>query len=133
MWFNDIENRLFSRVKAVLKAKYGTTYKDLNVTTNEAVYEATQLPTVYLHFNVDERGNDLENTTINAVSMYIRVKVIVSDEQGLGAARDLSYCVMQALKEARFNVNMPGLETTEGDTKVMISTYRRTIGSSDII
>lgn len=133
MWFKDIENRLLSRVKAVLRAKYDATYKDLAVTTKRAIYEPTALPTVYFHFNVEERGNDLENTGINAVQMTIQVKVYVSASQGIGVAEELSYQVMQTLKEASFNVTMPGLETSEGDTIVLISNYRRVIGANDII
>lgn len=133
MWFKDIENRLYSRIKAILTAKYGDKYKSLNVTTNEAVYEPTALPTVHLHFNIEERGNDLDNTGINAVQMSIRVRVIVSSGQGLKVAEELSYAVMQILKEARFNVTMPGLDTDEGDTKALVSTYRRLIGANDTI
>lgn len=133
MWFKDIENRLSSRLRAVLTAKYGTTYKDLNVTTKEAVYQPTKLPTVYLHYNVEERGQDLENTGINAVQMTIQVKVYVSASQNIKVAEELSYAVMEILKEAHFNVTMPGLDTSEGDTLVLISQYRRLIGANDEI
>ena len=133
MWFKEVEKRLFSRVKAVVSAKYKTKYQNLNFTMDKSVYEPTALPTVCMWFYIAERGNDLENTGINAVDMTIQVKVFVSSGQNIGVAEDITYAVMQVLKEARFNVTMPELETSEGDSMVLISRYRRIIGANDII
>lgn len=134
IWVFDVQSLIYSRAKAIILSKLKSKYKDLTVTDNDKEASDAKFPTVYIHFlQPYERGEDLEGTEVNAISLTAEVNVAVTEAQGMSTAREVSAVVLDAFKSMRFRATMPDFENDGTGTKRMIARYSRVIGSSDII
>ena len=135
VWVYDLETSIYSRVKAVVTNKLKSKYPNLQITQDNASTTEAKFPTVYIHaLQPYERGNDLENSEINAVSFTFEVEITVSKTQNLPAAREVSAVVVDAFKQLRFSANMPVfIDDKSVDTKRTISRFTRIIAYNDVI
>lgn len=127
IWFMNIEPYVFTVFKKRMKDKFPHAYY---TTENQNVTEK-KFPCVYLHL-VDqaEIGNDLDNTTVNAVRANFRVQVF---SKTAAENRSIMTEAVMQLKQLRFNVTMMPVFAAERDKSVFFSDARfsRVIGAGD--
>lgn len=130
MWFSKISSIVFTRVKTLVSKRLKKTYPNLNFTDSDKEQKNPQFPTVYIHeLPGIERGQDLDNTTINAVLTTMQIDVI--DNVSQNRANKVMGEVISAMKSMRFSVvSMPEFQNTTG-TYRQTARFRRVIGSSD--
>ena len=132
LWFMDLLPKIFSFVSysmdeipeiADMKIKY--TDESFNVT--EAVF-----PTVYIHeLTGPELGNDLENTTVNAVNELIQIDVF--NVTGEMDNRKILAAAIVAMKGLRFTMSDKPFVNTEGSLTTGIIRFRRIIAAGDTL
>ena len=134
-WVADKQTTIYSRVSAILQSKLKKKYSSLNITQDNAMPTNAQLPTVYIAFiGANERGQTIDGTTINAVSMTAEVHVKTSNEQGVLANSDIAWEVVEAFKSLRFTATMPPIATSNLDgVYESVSRFQRVIGQGDVI
>lgn len=134
-WVADKQTTIYSRVKAILMSKLADKYADLNVTMDNAPAQNAKFPTVYITFlGETERGQTLDGTTINAVSMTIEAHIKTTHEQGVLENKEIAWDVVEAFKSMGFTATMPNLPTSnlEGVYE-SVSRFSRVIGQGDVI
>lgn len=130
-WFFDIENLVFTNIKVNASKKLRDKFPNINFTTSNRTQGSPIYPTVYIHENEgQEKGQDLENKTINAVLSNIQVEVI-TDTSKDDAKKIASVCT-DILKNMSFNITaLPVFE--EGSSYYrLIMRCSRTFGNADL-
>lgn len=130
-WFFDIENLVFTNIKVNASKKLKDKFPNINFTTSNRTQGSPIYPTVYIHENEgQEKGQDLENKTINAVLSNIQVEVI-TDTSKDDAKKIASVCT-DILKNMSFNITaLPVFE--EGSSYYrLIMRCSRTFGNADL-
>lgn len=92
-----------------------------------------KFPTVYMYFDVTERGQTLDGGAINAVYMTVQTQVKVTSKQGNDVAIEVNVAVRDAMKDLLFVASGSPIPTTSGDVKVINSNYGRVLGANDLI
>lgn len=130
MWFSKILSIVFTRVKTIVSNKLKKTYPNLNFTDSDREQKNPKFPTVYIHeLPGIEKGQDLDNTTINAVLTTVQIDVI--DNVSQNRTNEVMGEVISVMKCMRFSVvAMPEFQNT-GGTYRQTARFRRLIGSSD--
>jgi hypothetical protein len=139
-WVYDRQVAIFSRVGAMLKAKFANQYKDskgkttFNVTRNNASNTNATFPTVYMNFiGATERGQTLEGTDINAVNMTVEVHVLTTSTQFVDNEK-IAWGVTDAFKTLGFTVTMPSQPIGNANgVYESVSRYSRVIGMDDVL
>lgn len=128
----DIENIVFTRVKAKMPQSIKDKYPKMRFTTSDTSSSTPQFPTVYIHMlESSEVGEDFEGTDINGINASFQIEV--SDNQSQARAKEVMDEVVLTMKSMRFRaVGMPFFSNTSG-TYRSITRYRRKIGSNDIL
>lgn len=134
-WVADRQTTIYSRVNALLQSKLKKKYSSLYITQDNATPTNTQLPTVYIAFiGASERGQTIDGTTINAVSMTVEAHVKTSSEQGALVNNDIAWEVVEAFKSLRFTATTPPMATSNFDgVYESVSRFSRIIGQGDKI
>ena len=133
-WVLDRQTTIYSKAKAMLTAELKSKYPDLYITDNGETVSNPKFPSIYINFlQPIERGQDLENISINAIYLTAEVQVTVTTAQGMNVAREVSYTVTDVFKSMRFNATMPDFNNDGDGTKRMIARYSRIIGYNDSI
>ena len=134
-WVADRQTTIYSRVNGILLSKLKSKYPNLRITQDNATPTETQLPTIYIYFiGAGERGQTLDGTTINAVSMTAEVHVKTSSDQGAVVNNDIAWEVVEAFKTLRFDATMPPMATSNYDgVYESVSRFNRIIGQGDLI
>lgn len=134
-WVYDRQTTIFSRVRAILLSRLKSKYNDLYITEDNATPTNPKFPTVYITFiGAAERGQTLENTTVNAVEMTAEVHVKVTKAQGPTVNQEVAWEVVDAFKTLGFNVTLPNMATSNIDgIYESVSRYTRVIGNGDVI
>lgn len=130
-WFFDIENLVFTNIKVNASKKLKDKFPNINFTTSNRTQGSPIYPTVYIHENAgQEKGQDLENKTINAVLSNIQVEVI-TDTSKDDAKKIASVCT-DILKSMSFDItSLPVFE--EGSSYYrLIMRCSRTFGNADL-
>lgn len=128
----DIETRVFSRIKNKYPARLKTMFPNTNFTTSDRVADDPQFPTIYVHeMSSVEKGNDLENTTINAVLSTFQIEVY--DNESMDNARIVMNNVVETMKSMGFSiVSMPEFKNSQSVYR-RVARFRRMIGSGDTL
>ena len=128
----DIQNIVHSRIKnkypSALKTKYPNTF----FTTDNRILDNPNFPTIYTHLlSTQERGNDLENLTINAVLATVQVEVY--DNESQDSANEVMNYVVDTMKSMAFSIIQMPENMNTSSTYRMVARFRRMIGSSDTL
>ena len=130
-WFFDIENVVFTNIKVNATKKLKDKFPKINFTTSNRTQGNPIYPTVYIHENAgSEKGNDLENKTINAVESNIQIEVI-TDTSKDDAKKIASVCA-DIMKNMSFDItSLPAFE--EGSSYYrLIMRCSRIFGNADL-
>ena len=130
-WIDERENSIFTRVKNEVLKGLRSKYSDLNFTTDDSENVVAKFPSVYMRFEVVERGQTLDGGTINAVYMICQTKVSVTKAQGNTVAKEVNASVCDELKKLLFSVSGSAVPTTSGDIKEINQNYARVLGYND--
>lgn len=130
-WVFDIQDKIYSRLDAICRAKLSRKYPDISVTMDNNVSTTAKFPNVYLHFlPMMEIGNDLDGKDINAVNLTAQVDVTVTNSQEMSVANEVSQVVVNCMKDMRFNATLPEFVNTSSEYRT-VSRFTRTIGNAD--
>lgn len=134
-WVYDRQTTIYSRVRAILLSRLKSKYNDLYVTEDNATPTKPKFPTIYISFiGSAERGQTIENTSINAVEMTAEVYVKVTSAQGITVNQEVAWEVVDAFKTLGFNVTLPNVPTSNYDgVYESVSRFTRLIGDGDTI
>lgn len=130
-WIEERINTIYTRVKSKAYKELRSKYPDLNFTMDDGENLNPSFPTVYMFFDVMERGTTLDGGVINAVYMTVRTRVSVTKAQGNDVAREVNEIVRNELSRLYFIASGSPIPTTSGDTKVINANYHRVIGFND--
>ena len=133
IWINERIESIYTRVKSKVMTSLHTTYPDLNFTMDDSENIDPKFPTVYMYFDVTERGQTLDGGAINAVYMTVQTQVKVTSKQGNDVAIEVNTAVRDAMKDLLFVASGSPIPTTSGDVKVINSNYNRMLGHDDLI
>lgn len=132
MWISDIESIVLARVKSNVMEKLKTKYPNLFFTTSDRNQSDPKFPTVLLReLNSAERGNDLENTHVNAYQCMIQVDVI--DNLSQSRAKEVMRYILDEMKKMSFSIIQASTPDNNSDTYRVVSRFRREIGWNDIL
>jgi len=129
---NDIQSRVFSRLKNKYPQDLKTKYPKTRFTTSDRVPQNPTFPCIYVH----ERGSmelarDLDGTSINAVRATFQIEV--TDESSMDNATSVMNFVLNEMKVMRFEVvTMPEFENTPSYFR-KVAVFRRVIGDGDTL
>ena len=132
MWISDIESIVLARVKSNVMEKLKTKYPNLFFTTSDRNQSDPKFPTVLLReLNSAERGNDLENTHVNAYQCMIQVDVI--DNLSQSRAKEVMRYILDEMKKMSFSIIQASTPDNNSDTYRVVSRFRREIGWNDTL
>lgn len=133
MWAIDIEQDIYSIVKAKVTSALSAEYPNLYFTMDDSVQTEPKFPTVYIHFiSSIEQASELDSKEIKAILLSAQYEVTVSKAQGIRGAKIVASKVLEAFKDLRFEaISLPMFMNTSVDTKRMVGRCRRMIGSGD--
>lgn len=134
-WVYDRQTTIYSKVRAILLSRLKSKYKDLYITEDNATPTKPKFPTVYISFiGASERGQTIENTTINAVDMTAEVHVKVSTAQGITVNQEVCWEVVDVFKSLGFNTTMPNIPVSDYDgVYESVSRFSRIIADGDTV
>lgn len=127
----DIETRVSSRIKNKLSG-LKEIYPDINFTTDNRLPDNPSFPTVYIHELLSvEKGNDLENVTINAVLATFQIEVY--DTDSFESTKQVMNKVCEVMKSMGFSIiSMPQFNNDDSYYR-RVARFRRMIGSGDTL
>lgn len=132
-WYSEIESTIFTVLQYNLALKDSAPYPELNCTTssqNESLENVADFPSLYVHLlPAVVIGNDLENSTINAVNATVELQVYsnVSETQ---CVKIMNAAILE-MKKLHFNVPMLPDPQTVDKKYFAIARFRRVIGAGD--
>lgn len=130
-WIFDIQDKIYSRLDAICKAKLSSKYPDINVTMDSHVPTKPKFPNVYLHFlSPVEIGRDLDGQDLNAIYLTAQVDITVTNAQEMSVANEVSQVVVDCMKDMRFSATLPEFINTDSEYRT-VSRFARTIGNAD--
>ena len=126
MWWSEIEDKVFTYIKTYMVEDYPS----LKCTTKGDNVAETEMPTLYLHeLTPIETGQDLDNTTINAVISTIEIVVYTNTSET--KCREMISKAISLMKALRFNVTAFPDVITQNNVAIAIARFRRVIGNGD--
>ena len=132
MWISNIESMILTRVKVGVEEKIKTKYPNILFTASDRYQGDARFPTVVIRdLGSSERGNDLENTHINAYQCTIQVDVI--DNESQNRAKEVSRYVVDEMKKMSFSMVSAPAPDNKSDTYRVVARFRREIGWDDIL
>ena len=132
MWTSDLSSIIFTKIKVQFSISIKKKYPDLYFTNSDKVQKLPKFPTVYIHeMGSAERGNDLENSEINAALSTFQIDV--TDNQSQNRANEVMGEVVRIMKSMRFSVvTMPEFQNTDSAYR-SVARFRRAIAENDIL
>ena len=126
-WFGFLESTIFSRVSNGLITAYGDS---LNCTMDEINGLPSEFPTMELReLEPLEIGQDLENTSVNAVRETIQIRLFAQDKESL---KKLCRLATVQMKDLKFNVtSMFFVQQLNSDVYFAAARFRRVVGAGD--
>ena len=126
-WYSYLESTIYSRVSKGVTAIYGD---GLNTTTDSVDTSDAEFPTLQIHeLEPVERGQDLDNVSVNAVLCTIQADVYSHSKADCTKILRLTTSQM---KLQRFNVvAMPIAIQESADIWHGVCRFRRLVGSGD--
>lgn len=133
-WAFNLENLVFSKLKAKLTANLKEKYPQINVTMDTKLREDTKFPTVLVQIlSMHEKGNTLEGDLICGVDMQTQINVYVTKKQGFSVAREVESEVVDAMKSMLFNSTMQQVEFDNDEILTSVLRFDRIFGQGDKI
>ena len=131
LWFAELTGLVTTHFKTRLKKLIpATLFKQLKITTDNSAIAPTELPAIWLEeVSSMETGENLDNTSINAVMETIQVTIYHNGQ--MKDVKKLMNASVLAMKQMRFGAVMTPIYTTNHDKKTGIARFRRLIGESD--
>lgn len=135
MWVTDRENEIYTYLKYRALVALQTKYPNLFFTQDDSVNESPKFPCVYVHFlSPIEMGQELDNSSVNAIELTVQIDVTVAEHMGMAAATEVSDNVVENLKRLRFSIlGFPEFSNLDTTTKRKVIRAERTIGVDDIL
>lgn len=132
MWIDDISSIVYSRIKIHVRSKLKSKYPELFFTNSSETPSDPKFPTVYIHeLSGSERGQDLENDSINSVISSFQIEV--SDNVNQSRAKEVMNEVVKIMKQMRYSVSdLPEFQNIDGYFRNVFR-CRRTIGKDDVL
>lgn len=127
----DIENRVYTRVKKLVTDKLKTKYPKITFTDSDKIPAKVNYPYIVIHeMESQEVGQDLDNTTINAILSNFEITCYSDTSQDTN--KEVMAEVVKSMKTMRFNVvGMPFNDNSDNYRRV--ARFRRIIGNGDIL
>lgn len=127
-WYGKSLNMIFTRMRKSVKDELGTKYPNIDFTRSN-INKITRFPSVqFEELAGNEKGMDLDGTTINAVDSNIQIRVFYDKNQD--GARDVMSACIKAMKKMRYAVKMPTFEN-ETTMYCCVTRVSRVLGSGD--
>lgn len=132
LWFTQLESMIYSQIEYMLKVRADAPYPTLNCTTVNQNTMPTQLPTLYIHeLNPVEKGQDLDNASVNAVLHTMEIQVWT--DKGQSDCKNILAAALVEMKRLRYDIIMlPMVETRNGISWGTMRA-RRLIGANDTL
>lgn len=132
-WALRLQDQLFNMFSHEMKLAYGSKYKNLYLTQDEAVTGTPKFPTVLMRqIGATEAGQDLTGERINAVRPTFQITINYQGEKSEDRAElvDMTATAINFFKWKRFEVSNPVYTITN---KIRTATFRasRLFGSMD--
>lgn len=132
-WIFDVQEKIYSRLDAICRARLSGAYPDINVTMDSHVPTHPRFPSVYLHFLAPaEIGRDLDGQDVNAVYLTAQIDVTVTSAQEMSVANEVSQVVVDCMKEMRFSATLPEFINTDSEYRT-VSRFARVLGNEEQI
>lgn len=130
MWTTNILPSIMTRLKVEGNKALKTPYPDINFTDDIKSPTNPKFPTVLaIELPNTEQGNDLSNTTINALLYGMQIEVTDNEKQA--NVRDVMNEVLKIMKSMRFSViSTPEITYANGVYR-SVARFRRMIASGD--
>ena len=117
-WFARIEPSVFT----IFKTRMKEDFPNAKYTTSKNDVREKEFPCVYIHeAEQQEWGNDLDNTSINAVRSVFRIQVY---SKTAAENRAIMTKAVLHMKQLRFNVESMPVYDSERDKSVFLSNAR---------
>lgn len=130
-WFSKIESTVFTQIEYMMTGCADAPFPGLHCTTKSQT-TITNFPTLYLHeLEPVERGQDLDNVTVNAVMSTIEIQVWANTTET--DCKSILYKAITEMKRMRFNVIMFPSVTTSNKVAWGVARFRRMIGGGDTL
>lgn len=133
MWQDEILYIVFNRIKDDEEIqKIQEKYIDFKPTTSLVSQTRPTFPALVLQqLETPETGQDLDNTTVNAVMAGFQIDVI-DNLPTRGRVNEITAIVQRIMKSMRFNVTrQPDMDTQDEKRSILRAT--RVIGSGDTL
>lgn len=128
-WVVDLDNIIYTRIDSKLEKAFRAKYPDMYVTNSDVNKGVAKFPTIYIHILPNaEVGQDLDNSTINAVMYGMQLEVSSTNQIHV---KDIMSELVNIMKSMRFEITaMP--EFRNQDTLYrQVCRVRRVIGAND--
>lgn len=130
LWFAELGGLILTHYKARLKKLIPDQFKKLKITNSNSDIAPTELPAIWLEeVSSMETGENLDNTSINAVMETIQVTIYHNGQ--MKDVKKLMNASVLAMKQMRFGAVMTPIYTTTHEMKTGVARFRRLIGESD--
>lgn len=130
LWFTELENKFYTRIKYQLKDRSEAPFPKLNCTTVNQVSTPSKFPTLYLHeLKPVEMGSDLYGKQIAALLYTLEIQVYsnVSETD----AKEIMAQVIAEMKKMSFEVREFPDVSTNNKISTAIARFRRIIAYAD--
>lgn len=132
-WALRLPDQIFNMFSHEMKLAYGSKYKNLYITQDEAVTGTPKFPTVMMkQIGAPEAGRDLTGDRINAAKLTFQITINYQGEKAEDRERlvDMTATAINFFKWKRFEVRDPAYTITN---KIRTATFRasRLFGSMD--
>jgi len=131
LWFAELGGLILTHYKTRLKKLIPDgQFKKLKITNSDSDITPTELPAIWLEeVSPMETGENLDNTSINAVMETIQVTIYHNGQ--MKDVKKLMNASVLAMKQMRFGAVMTPIYTTTHEMKTGVARFRRLIGESD--
>lgn len=131
LWFAELSGLITTHFKTRLKNLIpATLFKKLKITTSNSDIAPTELPAIWIEEASSlETGENLDNTSINAVIETIQITVYHNGQ--MKDVKKLMNASVLAMKQMRFGAVMTPIYATNHDIKTAVARFRRIIGEGD--
>lgn len=132
-WVEDIDSTIFTLIKINMPEKIKSKYPSIKYTKEDSSSIEAKFPTVKIAVvGMTERGNDLENTSINAIDITFQIDVLSNKNRV--ETKEIIFAIVDILKMFHFNIrpSMP-IPSKEGDIYRYTMRAQRIIGAGDIL
>lgn len=127
-WWTEIEYKVFTYIKYYMS----DIYPEMNFTTKNQNIDDIEFPTLLLHeLTPVETGQDLDNTTVNAIISTIEIVVYTDTTET--ECKEIIGEATSLMKRLRFNISALPIVTTNNNISMAVARFNRVIGMDDTL